>query len=621
MTLHLGWNLPKLLSRVGTVKAMRASLLILVGAMLLKEAAADYQVKAINCLNPTNIQRFQRKTLCQPNADKADVKPFLLLQESRVTEFTGHSCRVTYSEFRFRCGVWDHLKMQQVPKIQHQESVSRAWCRSMQERRQFKVDASHAKFPIKLNRENIIPIVEVGALWEEGDRIHCTGETLHEDNNIHTNLVILREYHVTVQEEKFLMGVDQSIEAVYKHEKLPCNLRAGGCVTGQHTYVFDVPKESCSLQYIRTTHVRPTRGTYLVDESLSLLFNQTKETRVTGCPFEVTATQFSGLYLAHINHKQAVQELSAANLEIDLLDRMEAEMSQYYREEIVSDLAKQNKVRTCSRVQNSITHRPMRVKGDLYALVAGDLVYQFHCKVEAVKLLESDSCFEDIPVENGLFMDPITKILKKHSSKRPCSSHYPMTIEAEGVYVEVNPHIRKTTTPKTYEHGVDGNTKHIDRSQAGLYSEKELRSWEQLVNLPAFQEALLTEVSWGTCIQSGECSSPTSAEQQPQWRLDPLDLEEWNLWTYFTKLVHQYGDECALAVLIYLGLKLIINLVLLSLTLMREGPGACLALLFSLYLSNHQQFNKIRRRHQKMKKKEERKAKESPQGHEMEDML
>ena len=71
------------------------------------------------------------------------------------------------------------------------------------------------------------------------------------------------------------------------------------------------------------------------------------------------------------------------------------------------------------------------------------------------------------------------------------------------------------------------------------------------------------------------------------------------------KMVREYGDAMALIVLVYLVLKMVINLVLLSFTLLKEGPGAFLALLVALYLSNQQAFSKIRRKNRRMKKKQE----------------
>ena len=68
----------------------------------------------------------------------------------------------------------------------------------------------------------------------------------------------------------------------------------------------------------------------------------------------------------------------------------------------------------------------------------------------------------------------------------------------------------------------------------------------------------------------------------------------------------------ALFVIIYVIFKLTIDLVLIASTLYSEGPGAMIALIVSLYLSNQHQYMKIRRRNKKLKQRRERESKDVP---------
>ena len=567
---------------------------------------AQYHTEAIDCLTPTAVEKYQRNTICSPVNKTSETQPYLLVQERRMREFTGYSCQLTYSQWALACGVWSHVKLRKIPEISHMEDVSKAWCRAMSERKKFRVDGTSTSYAIKINRENIYPIVTVGSLREENDRIICQGQTIHENNRVHTNAVIMREYKLLVKQEDFTLDNEGRIESTFQHEKLPCSLGSGGCITGARTYVFNIPKEECPLQYIQTVHMKPTRQSYLVDEKKNILLNQTQETRIPGCSFSVIQTQFSGLYLAKGNDHSSVTELSSSNLEIDLMDRMSNEMNQYYREQIVADLQLEERQRTCDKIKNSEAHRPVQVKDLQYALAAGDIIYRFQCRKVQVQIQELESCYEDVPVTGNRYMDPLTKLLKTHSAKRPCSHFFPITIKVGKGFVEVNPHLKRAEPPKVFVPGTELLTKHVDRSQSGVYTQKELRAWELLLTLPNFQDALLNEVSWGTCISSGNCNGPIQADQRPQWKLDSSPFEEMNLWGYLKKKVRDYGDELALAVILYLILKMIINLALLSFALLKEGPGAALALLVALYASNQQAYSKIRRRNQRMKKEQAR---------------
>lgn len=125
------------------------------------------------------------------------------------------------------------------------------------------------------------------------------------------------------------------------------------------------------------------------------------------------------------------------------------------------------------------------------------------------------------------------------------------------------------------------------------------------MEFPAFHEAKLCEITWGTCLQTGACQTG-SAEGVSRYDLDHLlQQEEENSWNPLIKLrtfVDENGDWLALLVILWAVFRLIIDTTLIALTLLQEGPRAAMALMMHIYLSTNVNYKKIKRKNRKLKK-------------------
>ena len=583
-------------------------------AQIIPLMQASNQISAWDCLNPVGMEKIKRETFCEAEDKEHDRTSYLVAQKALAQEVKGYSCSVQYSEFRFRCGTWSHLKMGAVPKIQLDVETSINWCQTLVQRRKFRTEESSQSFPIQLNRKNIFSVVTTGALIDQGDHIVCKGESRHENNQLLTNLVILKQFTVIVQEEKLKMD-SKTVESLNQHEILPCGPRDHGCVTGSRTYIYDVPKSDCDLQYVRTIKTIPY-GNYVVDEEQGLILNRTAPTSLPGCRFEITATQFQDIYLVSPSHRDKMESLSAANVELDLDYHMLADYNQYKREKLVQQVKHNNHLWNCQALRDSKPNIPIRIKGDLHILVAGDIIYRFRCPKIKVEIRDSDVCYEDVPIqsEEELFVDLQTKIIKKHSGRTLCSRHFPTVVQTETSWLEL-PHLKKIKEPKTIPHP-DVAVHHEDRSQAGLYTQRELLSWKESIALPQFKSALLTELTQGVCAVSG-CTFTGNSPSYDLTNLIPKLEEELNLWKKIKSWIREYGDLMALFVIMYVVVKMLINTTLILFTLMKEGPGAMIALVVTLFISNQREYRRIRRKNQRLNKKS-KKIPEAPEAEEFE---
>ena len=113
-----------------------------------------------------------------------------------------------------------------------------------------------------------------------------------------------------------------------------------------------------------------------------------------------------------------------------------------------------------------------------------------------------------VPLTNGLFIDPVSKLVVNHGTPLACSRFYPLIIRTLEAWVEL-PHLRSHPAPPQGNHGIQSSTRLEDFSPATIYSIPELREFRQLLSYPTFQQARLAEILLGDCRHQTECSLPT----------------------------------------------------------------------------------------------------------------
>ena len=571
---------------------------------------AKYTIEAINCLSPSGVRRYQRTSLCAKKSKHPERRDYTVLQRRTMFKMNGYSCDLTYSEWIYRCGAWSHLKLARTPRILHRETVSPQWCSQLVSRRKFKPDNTADSIPIELGRTNVMTVTVAGSVQEMADKVICHGEDVHYQNSLHSNTVLLREYHLLIRTETFSSD-GKRMEAMNSHETLPCSSSDRQCITGDKTFIWNPATEGCSLQTVKVINAQETRTSYLVDEDQSVIFNKTANTKIPGCDVELIKTQFEDVMLTPGRQDQRFKRISREEVRPDIEIRMAEEFNQYRREELRAEMLEARAKLACQDVEMSQGQTPVRLSGNQYAMSSGDIIYVFTCNTQLMEIKEVEKCYQDIPLvaKDRWFADMNTRLIKKHSAEVPCSQHFPPTIRTTDGFVELSDHQKRVKDPPEFHQEEEDRTKHRDRSNSGFYTEKELMQWERMISLPTYQKALLSELSWGTCVNQEECGANAEVQQYDLTRLMPEVIKEMNIWNKIKKTIHEYGDELAFLVIVMVIIKLLTDIVLISLALLREGPGAALALIINLYISNSVKYRKIRDRNRKMKKQEEKRKK------------
>ena len=272
-----------------------------------------YQITYYDCDAPTSIHTYASHQLCdtEPGERRHNTKMAYLLQQRRVDHLSGFHCQVWRSTFKYKCGVWGHLKTLSPPEILHDYELTVSECHKVVTSGQYTTPAG-TKINIEVGATVDWGEIGIGGLEVDMDgSLRCQGVTAQEGGRVIPDEVRLNEWKVAVREVKFA-AQGQAVEVVDEQVSLDCGLDAQGCATGEGTYFWH-PLEGtarCPLEYIRTVHLEPVEDGLLYDGSAKVLLNLTHGVAFPTCPV--------GAYSA-TNHHNIITMLEPSVAETDYL--------------------------------------------------------------------------------------------------------------------------------------------------------------------------------------------------------------------------------------------------------------------------------------------------------------
>ena len=566
--------------------------------------ANAYQVEYIDCDQPELLKIYNAKRICQTTKETKDhQEPLTLLQQASTSTTVGWSCQLIVTRFPFKCGTWSHLKVQSIPTIEEHQEVSISRCQEIVNQQKFRPTNSMQAYPIKLNRQNIIKITEVGTLREVNDGVVCKGESVHIGNTMHTNVVQLAIYKVTARKEKYIIKQEE-VEVKSEHLHLSCAYSKRGCISGEGTFIWEIPAHKCNLERIQTFNPIRIMDTYLYDFQGKLLINTTGTSKINNCgDILLTTTEYPDIYIANGNQVNNLPYIKPADLEITVDYRLRDSFILYEAEKLVRHSRRNLEENICQENVRMHSREPFPLGNDIYGILTGAAVQTFKCTKGTAKIKESKVCYTDIPIVSSKtsYVDPLTSILKHHSTIIPCSSRWPMQIETTTGWVALRPGITPVSTPPAGSLNLEAEITHED-THKGLYTSESLKAWEGLISFPAYHEALLNELTWGNCINSGACNHDSSTTNGiTNYDIDRLmpTIEVLNPWTQLRQFIKQNGDYLALLVIVWTISQILLNLIILTITMVNEGPAAMLAMMTLIFCNRKNQYNKIRRRNRR----------------------
>jgi hypothetical protein len=582
---------------------------LIVLVVLICQQTNSYSLTYTDCLSPTAVRRYQYSSMCpESNIDNelSLNKHYTILQKPVVKRIRGHSCQVKTTRFHFKCGAWGHLKMQSVPTILHTYDVSISSCRRMIHSGTFVSPGRSQPYKITLDEISYLEVVEKGSLEEKDQSVSCLGEPMHIGGTLHTNMLVLSEYRVLIREESYLVS-DGAVEAEGGHVRLDCMYSRLGCQTGDATYTWDLQNHPCPLEIVRTIEPKRTLKTYLIDHEAQFLVNTTGTTKYHLCPFSLIQTDHPTVFLAETSTVIALPPVSPSDVDTALQSQIHLNYLSYQIEKKFANLEIATNRQIClDQKRKEDSRDPMLIginDNNTYGLRTGDLYLIFTCESKVGKIREAEQCYTDIPIIPEGFVTPRTRQLTPHSTVIPCSKTFPLVIQAREGWIEFTPKLKVRPAPLIAS--LPGNTplEYTDYSHGGLYSDSELQDWYHQISFPAYHRALLKSISYGSCVNTGSCSNGEQITPYDLNNLIPELEKKFNIWKKFTAFLHEYGDLMAFLCLFILGFKFLIDLLMISLTLMKAGPAAAMAMCTQLYMYNRDTYKRIMQRHQKMNQK------------------
>ena len=234
----------------------------------------------------------------------------------------------------------------------------------------------------------------------------------------------------------------------------------------------------------------------------------------------------------------------------------------------------------------------------------GDTIEHFKCKPKTGQLADDNKiCYEDIPLKNG-YVKVNTRTFTNYSAPRPCDDHYGLKLlTTEGVWVELNPGVRKMVTPEDLP-AMDHEFHHEDLSDGGLYTEAELDSWKKHLQLGDQHDAITKVFSFGVCQAEGSC--PASADV-PTYHLDVLTPRSiaagFSMWKSLNDYITSIGAYMALLVLVLELARFAVFATTISLALSVDGIEGGKALIYRIFCGAKQEARHVARRRQRLKRR------------------
>ena len=572
------------------------------------------EIEYADCSAPRDVKSYAIGEACEQLTPPPPVtEQWQLFQSPTVKRVTGTKCTIQKSTFFYTCGSWGHLKTATVPEILHVLPVSAEWCRSLAHTRQFVPPGSSETFTLRPDSVNVVKVETTGKILRQDQAVSCQGEPGRIEGSIMPSILILTEYHISISPEHYLIHEGQ-IESLSDHLRLPSNCAATQtyCETAGGTYIWTMPSSRCNLELISQFQPRQ-EGSLLIDEHSKVLVNLTQPAVMPACgPREFHHTEFSHVVaLRGGDPIPGVKKVDPNDVRTDIFVSAVSAYTTYRLENKIAQIAASWRHQVCKQRWSQRSNEPQRLAPDLWGMRRGDILHTFRCVIKAAEISEEENCFHDIPIKSDppVFVDPVSRIAKAHSATVPCSKRMPMMVRTKTQWVEISPHLRRATPPSSTFPDDEPGVEHEDVSHTGVYTAAELEDWSAITSFPSYETALVNEIALGSCSVTGKCSYRTSTANSgiPAYDLRRMlqkSIKSLDLWEKLNQWILAHGAYLAALVLILTAVSWALNLTLMAMALIREGPAQALAVASVLCCSGPQNYGRIQRRRIRQQQRE-----------------
>lgn len=550
-------DLPRTTTREAPIASSAALGLSKENLLDLRADVDHYYMQGYDCRKPLSITAVSSHVAdpCVqplPHATKVEAsapKVWQVLQIEKTRTVKGHRCKVTKSAQTFYCGNADHATPWPQDTYHNRvESVPIEVCRNMVRTNTYKTEDHQVRQVAKgtLNRFNYY---RVGNAYPsndwQGNQVSCTGGALALNGVVIKSMVQYFTEEVLYEEEKFVLREDDSVVAFYKNLRLSCPFDDKGCLGSGHTFIWTIPqRDHCPLGLVKTfTGALLTSDTKSQKVAVSTdksLLRFVLKGNMEYCKRHVTRTNYDNIVLYEANNPDGSRkrdlfkrELPPGSVSLSLFvvnrdDVLYHKLLQQVREEysaVVADdcRAELEKTKLNHFLEREIPgYRSYRLGGSNYVTAAGEVIYTFKCKPTLVQALESDFCYDALPIrmvketdhvkftkvdgtENEApkhFLEPLTHRITSTAAKVPCvAKFFARYKDYFGRWFVITPRLKTVDAPDKlsvellHRQANFSAFEETDFSQGGLYSTDEIDSLQNYLEMGRIQNAITIKLA------------------------------------------------------------------------------------------------------------------------------
>ena len=367
-------------------------------------------------------------------------------------------------------------------------------------------------------------------------QVSCDGETTYFGNQKLDNAIIFYE-DIVIHEEVDIIYGPQGVYVKGRDldEKIPCPITANGCKTAFFTVGWTYQPDKCTIHALRD----PVKGQEVINDKGKIVFMSSdgslirleKKTSVGVCNKIAYNTDHDDFYLYDVTDQPTTsyfpQTLHVGEMLLATFVKIQdAAIYNLLKREIQQEhnfVVQSNCKLQYENAKKTFWHQHRDpglvtwILGDsTFATTAGSVLYHYECDPVKVRARSEDRCYNALPVEivaystkvndsqgrleGPLFMEPLTHRLVTSAAEIPCSRQMPSKYPTEaGTWIMATPDILEAKPPseprKDGQPFFETGLPDIDWSQAGIYSEKDLRDMHRYLEFGRTKDALVATVA------------------------------------------------------------------------------------------------------------------------------
>ena len=468
---------------------------------------------------------------------------YSIYQETTIATVTVVECKLRSAELILYCGHLSHSSMIKTQVLDMTEELTEEQCRDAGYIGQVKLSPDTI-IKVQINSTTRQNVMIKGTVDRTGS---CSGESYKIDGQITKNIVVSREYELTVT--KYSANFDSQTGVMLTNGYTMCQIGHSSCRTGFSTLIYKYNAPICPLIFLKTvslTELQGKQSNFMSDEKISPSGYQSfanitkyekipefdtplvlmsrdddvlrfirKEAKIK-CNKKVYVTNYDNIYVSKHRIADAQTNIKPVDLrqyyyfnnKIDYVyHRLLNTLETIYHETVKRDCLLHREVLrtklTIAITNPDIATPLLSAEIGLFGRTVGEVLYTFKCKPVIVTLRqEPDRCTNELPVifqNQNVFLEPVTRMITKNPTVIKCSRALSPKFQINGqVWISL-PEQKPVTVPQTLE--LPKITELLQFSdiqniaKKGLYTNKALEEASRYILFPRERARIMTVIA------------------------------------------------------------------------------------------------------------------------------